>query len=811
MARVRKSVIIILIILMLLAAALVTAGYISSRQSFPQTEGVIQLPGLQAPVEVYRDSFGIPHIYAANTHDLFMAQGFIHAQDRFWQMEFWRRIGSGRLAEILGPSALESDRFIRTVGWHRAAAEEVELLSPDALAIMEAYAEGVNAYLETQTKPLSFEFTILGLTGVKIDPEPWTVLNTLTWAKVMAWDLSGNQNMELLRANVAARLGSDAVAQIVPAYNSDYPVIVPEPLTNATLDSIPAAAFDLNIFGEGFSLGSNNWVISGERTETGMPLLANDPHLGIQMPSIWYEIGLHCDPVGPECPFDVVGSSFASAPGVIIGHNERIAWGVTNLGPDVQDLFIERVNPENPNQYEFRGEWLDMDVIREEIEVSGEDDPVIVNVRITQHGPIINDVAGGTEDQWYFGWQPLALSWTALQPSRLMESVLHLDLAQNWDEFRDALRYWDVPSQNFVYADVDGNIGYQAPGRIPIRANGDGSIPVPGWSGDYEWMDYIPFDELPRSFNPEKGYVATANHAVVGVEYPYTITVDWAPGFRARRIVEMIESNDSISIGYIQSMQGNDNQIYVEDVLPFILELNPSDARLSEAVDLLRQWDGRTVRESAAAALFESLRIHMIDQVYGDELGERLLEKARPSLLTALVNTLPDADAVWFDDVYTQEVENRESILLRALEAAVDELSESLGKSMSKWRWGDLHRATFENQSLGQSGIGLIEAIFNRGPVEVDGSFFTVNNTGYDLGNSYDVAVVPSYRQIIDLADFSRSLSIHTTGQSGHAFHTHYDDMIDLWRNIQYHAMLWAKQDVIAASEAHLTLKPSDG
>jgi penicillin amidase len=283
MARVRKSVIIFMIIIILLAIALVIAGYISSRQSFPLTEGVIQLPGLQTPVEVYRDSFGIPHIYAANTHDLFMAQGFIHAQDRFWQMEFWRRIGSGRLAEILGPSALDSDRFIRTVGWHRTAAEEVELLSPDALAVMEAYAEGVNAYLETQTKPLSFEFTILGLTGVKIEPEPWTVLNTLTWAKVMAWDLSGNQNMELLRANVAARLGSDAVAKIVPAYNSDYPVIVPEPLTNVTLDSIPAAAFYLNIFGEGFSLGSNNWVISGERTESGMPLLANDPHLGIDL------------------------------------------------------------------------------------------------------------------------------------------------------------------------------------------------------------------------------------------------------------------------------------------------------------------------------------------------------------------------------------------------------------------------------------------------------------------------------------------------------------------------------------------------
>jgi penicillin amidase len=335
-------------------------------------------------------------------------------------------------------------------------------------------------------------------------------------------------------------------------------------------------------------------------------------------------------------------------------------------------------------------------------------------------------------------------------------------------------------------------------------------VPVPGWSGDYEWIDYIPFEELPYSFNPEKGYVATANHAIVGQDYPYTITLDWSPGFRARRIEEMIASYDTFSIHNFMVMQGDNTQVNVDDLLPTILELSPTDTKLAEAVDLLRAWDGRTVRESAAAALFESLRIHIIDEVYGDELGERLLEKARPSLLTALVNSLPDENTVWFDDIYTQEVETREVILLRALEASVNELSEKLGGSMSKWRWGDLHTATFENQSLGQSGISLIEALFNRGPVEVDGSFFTVNNTGYDPSVSYAVAMVPSYRQIIDMSDFSRSLSIHTTGQSGHAFHPHYDDMIDLWRNIEYHPMLWARQEITAATEAHLTLQPGD-
>ncbi|MBC8249842.1 MAG: penicillin acylase family protein, partial [Anaerolineales bacterium] len=488
LGKILKILGVLILIVVVLAAG---GGYFVIRRNFPASNGTIKVAGLESQVEVCRDSWGIPHIYAANPHDLFFAQGYVHAQDRFWQMEFWRRIGSGRLSEILGESALENDRFIRTVGWHRTAAQELEQLDDEMRVVLEAYAEGINAYISTQRGRLGLEFTILGLTGVKFDPEPWTPLDTLTWAKVMAWDLGGNMDSELLRAQVAARLGTPAVGAVVPPYPNDYPVIVPHPLTGATLDALPEAAFETHALGVGDDLGSNSWVVAGSRTETGMPLLANDPHLGIQMPSIWYEIGLHCDPVGLDCPYNVVGASFASTPGVVIGHNDHIAWGVTNLGPDVQDLFIERVNPENPNQYEYQGEWLDMEVVREEIRVAGEDEPVVVNARITHHGPIINDVAGGTEEDWAFGWQPLALSWTALQPGTLMRSVLLLDRATNWDEFREALSYWDVPSQNFVYADVEGNIGYQAPGRIPIRASGDGSMPVPGWTGEYEWVDYV--------------------------------------------------------------------------------------------------------------------------------------------------------------------------------------------------------------------------------------------------------------------------------------------------------------------------------
>ena len=817
MRRILLYVLLVLLVVVLVVGLLGFGwGFFTVRRAWPRTAGKVRVDGLQAEVTVVRDSWGISHIYASTPHDLFFAQGYVHAQDRFWQMEFWRRIGSGRLSEVLGESGLDSDRFIRTLGWHRTAAQELELLDDEVRTVLEDYAEGVNAYVSTHRGRLGLEFTLLGLTGVKFEPEPWTPINTLTWAKVMAWDLGGNREDELLRAQVAARLGTSAVGAIVPPYPDDYPVIVPHPLAGATLQAVPAAAFETHVLGKGDDLGSNNWVIAGSHTETGMPLLANDPHLSIQMPSIWYEIGLHCDPLGPDCPYNVVGASFASAPGVIIGHNDRIAWGVTNLGPDVQDLFIERVNPENPNQYEYQGKWLDMTIVREEIGVAGEEEPVVVFARLTRHGPIINDVAGGAEDEWAFGWQPLALSWTALQPGTLMQSVMLLDRAQNWEEFREALRYWDAPSQNFVYADVEGNIGYQSPGRIPIRASGDGSMPAPGWSGEYEWVDYIPFDELPRAFNPPEGYIVTANNAVVGRDYPYLLTVDWDPGYRARRIVELIEASTPVSLADVQAIQGDSSPVWAEDVLPHLLVLPASGpgpradnrTRLAQALELLRAWDRRAGRDSAGAALFEAFRLHLIDLTFGDELGGHLLEEARGSATVALVNLLADEASPWFDDVTTPEVETRDEILLRALEAAVEELTEMQGRNMARWRWGELHTATFKNQSLGKSGITFIENIFNRGPVEVDGTIATVNNTGYGLDSPYVVETVPSYRQIVDLADLARSVAMHTTGQSGHPYHRHYDDMIDSWRNIEYHPMLWQRADVEAAAEGTLVLRP---
>jgi penicillin amidase len=795
---------------LVLVVGLVGLGYgvTKVRRCWPKTRGTIEVDGLQAEVTVVRDQWGIPHIYASNSHDLFFAQGYVHAQDRFWQMEFWRRIGSGRLSEVLGESALGQDRFIRTVGWHRAAQRDLDQMDDEARSALEDYAAGVNAYVSTHQGRLGLEFAVLGLTGTQFEIEPWTPLDSVSWGKVMAWDLSGNREAELLRAHIADQLGTSVVDQLVPPYFDHYPVIVPNPPTEASLQTVPEVAVETLALGHGEHLGSNNWVISGERSETGTPLLANDPHLGIQMPSIWYEIGLHCEPVGPGCPYNVVGASFASTPGVIIGHNDRIAWGVTNLGPDVQDLFIERINPENPNQYAYRGEWRDMEIVREEIRVAGREDPVVLDVRLTHHGPIINDVAGGTEEAWSFGWQPLTLSWTALQPGTLVKSILLLDRAGDWEAFRKALSYWDVPSQNFVYADVEGNIGYQAPGRIPIRAAGDGTRPVPGWTGEYEWVDTIPFDDLPRAFNPAQGYIVTANNAVVEEDYAYLISQDWAPGYRACRICEMIEADATLSIEDLRKIQADNAPVWAREVLPYVTALSSDQPQLAEALDLLRAWDGHATRDSAGAALFEVFRLRLIDATAADELGEDLLTDARPEVRNALLNLLPDPASVWFDDVTTPETETRDDILLVALEEAVHDLSEMQGAKMGKWRWGDLHTASFENQSLGQCGIRPVESLFNRGPFPVDGTLATVNQGDYSLSDPYTVRSIASYRQIVDLGDLSRSVSMHTTGQSGHPFHRHYDDMIAPWRDVEHHPMLWAREDVEANAEATLVLTP---
>jgi penicillin G amidase len=843
MQRALRIIGIIAAVLIVLALILGGVWLGFSRRAYPKTTGTIEIEGISNPVEAYRDEFGVPHIYAQTPEDLFFAQGYVHAQDRFWQMEFWRRIGAGRLSELFGETSLSSDIFLRTMGFTKLAEQEYAQMDDDSRAIAQAYADGVNAYVSSR-KPeeLGLEFALLQIQGVDIEIEPWTPVNSLTWAKIMSYDLGGNMDDELIRVQMIRAVGLDMAADYYPAFRDDFPVIVPdEELDKLALpetahgNDYAAKLMALNpqfidgfdpssslAFGSGAGIGSNNWVISGDLTDTGMPLLANDPHLSIQMPSIWYEVGLHCvndqGEVGrtDSCPYEVRGYSFAGVPGVIIGHNDRIAWGFTNVGPDTQDLYIERINPENPNQYEVNGEWVDMELRSEEIRIEGQDEPYVLHVRSTRHGPLITDntyadEAGFSVGDDGIGYTALSLHWTALQQNNTFRSVWLLNRAENWDDFREALSYFDTPSQNIVYADVDGNIGYQMPGLIPIRAKGDGSLPVPGWTDDYEWTGFIPYDELPRAFNPEQGYIATANQPVVSENYPYLITVDFDRGYRAKRINQMILTDtDGISIEDIQAMQGDNLSLSALEVLPYLEDIRIEEPAQNAARDRLLNWDAQMHMDSPDAALYALFWMELVHKTFNDQLPQDLWPGGGAPSQDALYWLLQEEDNPWWDDITTPDtVETRDDILARAWSQGYSAGVETFGSNLDEWRWGALHTATFENATLGRSGIDLIESIFNRGPVAASGGSGMVNATNWSGTNPFDVSSVPSMRQIIDMGDLSNSLMVHTTGQSGHPGHKHYDDFIDPWRLIQFHSTLWLREAVEANAREHLTLKPA--
>jgi penicillin amidase len=818
---VRIGLIIIGMVLVLVLVTVVSGSY-AVKRPFPTTNDTLTLNGIQDEVTVYRDSFGVPHIYAGNQDDLFFAQGYVTAQDRFWQMEFWRHIGMGRISEIAGESALDQDKFIRTVGWNRMAEDYIDYYqqeAPEFIAILDAYSAGVNTYIDENRNNLPLQFQILGRVQDSWEIEPWQPVHTVAWGIVMANNLSGNWSNELTRARLYQELGQETVDTLIPGYPyHNRPVIAPtvdqvnEKASNSQREttSIPInwQAVNTNLIGElpdivkseinDPNVGSNNWVISGEHTKTGMPLLANDPHLGIQMPSIWYEVGLHA----PD--YNVRGFSFAGVPGVIVGHNENIAWGVTNVGPDTQDLFIEKRNPDNLNQVEFIGAWEEMETLEEIIKVNGGDD-VVLPVYITRHGPLISDVIeNGLTD-------PLALRWTAQEPSRILQSVILLNQAANFEEFREALRYWDTPSQNIIYADKQGNIGYQTPSRIPIRKNGDGLTPVPGWTGEYEWEGFIPYDELPTLYNPAQGYIVTANHAVVDKDYAHFIAYYWADGDRGLRIENMIEgrlaNGSKITPSDITAIQFDSKSLPAEIWVPLLVNLDSDDPQIQAALAQLSGWDYQERTDSVPAALFEIFYTHLFQNVLADEVGVDNVDTFTRQD-TFMYELATDLEASWWDNITTAEMETADEIMLQSISEAIDWLEENVGDDMDDWNWGKIHTVTFKDGVLGNSGVAPLEAIFNRGPHPLDGGSDLVNANSWRRREPAVVVSHPSMRMIVDMSDYEANQSVIPTGQSGHPYHPHYEDQMPLWLSGEYHPMLWSREAVMNAAVDTLVLVP---
>jgi len=758
----------------------------------PQTDGTVQIPGLTAEVKVVRDKSGVPHITAANTADLFMAQGYVTAQDRLWQMDFYRRIGAGRLSEVLGNDALGQDVFLRTIGLRRAASAELDSIPADGKLILESYAKGVSAFIDSHKDNLPIEFTLLGYS-----PEPWTVLDTLTWGKVMAYDLGGNYDREILRASLIDKLGAAQAAQLLPLTGAEgTPLIVPSGVSYQNMEQNMAlvdiqSKISALVGSELSGKGSNNWVVSGAKTTTGKPMLANDPHLGIRNPSIWYEVHL-------KAPgWNVAGVTFPGIPGVVIGHNERIAWGVTNVGGDTQDFYLEKINPANPKQYEYQGTWQDLQIVREEIKIAGKPSKNL-DVRITRHGPIMNDAIDSINKS-----QPLALKWVALGNSPLVNAVLNYDRATNWQTFRTALKDFNIAGQNFVFADVDGNIGYQLTGLWPTRAKGDGLMPVPGWTGEYEWTGVIPFDSLPSVYNPPTNFIATANQRPAPFE-KFPGGQEFDPGWRAQRITQLLQAKEKLSLEDLGAIQRDVMSIPGKEIASYLGKLPETDPKLSSAIKRLREWDGRLTADSVPGALYKVTYTYMLENMFKAKLGDVYEDYIGDGAahLPTVFSLLKDAQNPWWG------TGGRDALLQKSLGQAIDYLNGKFGGNSDDWKWGKLHTVSFAQTPIGNALPFPLSALINLKTVEQAGDSSTVAAASYRYDKPYNQTSGVSFRGLMNLANFDDSLITNTTGQSGQPFGKHYGDNIDDWITGRYHPFLFSAAAIDKLKDTTLTLQP---
>ncbi len=766
--------------------------------ALPPVEGELRLAGLHGRVEVVRDRWGVPHIYAQDEHDLFLAQGFVMASDRTFQIEFMCRVGTGRLSEAFGDLTLHLDRFTRTVGWGRAAAALTAARTPAELDALEPFARGQMAWRERMTA-FPPEYVVMALEPLRAESvEEMLVLGGGAQV-LLSYTLSRNWDIELVRAQIAEQLGPGAVLDL-------FPDIPPNPGAvqagkrwgHSPLEYLSRAPQ----FPGG---GSNNWVVDGTRTVSGKPLLANDPHLLVQLPSIWYEVHLSCPTLNAS------GVALPFAPGVVIGHNERIAWGFTNVEGDVMDLYLERLNDDG-TAARYDDAWEPVTVHREEIGIRGRPEPEVLLVPETRHGPILDSYMVGIAEQTVVPLrETYALQWVGAERGTSVESVLGINRARDFEEFRASLRGWECPGQNMVYADVDGNIGYQLTGTYPMRRKGDGSFPVPGWTSEFGWDGWVPFEELPWAFNPPEGFLATANNRVHDLSYPHVITRDWMPPGRVTRIAELLTETDRHTPESFARILMDTVSPTARETAPHLAEVEPAGDRQKEAIALIAEWDHDLATGSAAAAIYQAWCGQIADLVLRDSLGDELFSHyygrrqwANTFRHQVLPEILAHPTAKWWGGNGRQA---RDEVLRRALDAALDELTERLGEDVATWRWGELHTVTFAGRL---AMIPDLAELFTAGVVEMGGDDDTVCQALYEPESGYGVAVIPSWRQIMDLADPEDSVGTHTVGQSGNPVSPHFADLLPLWSAGEHHPLPLRRTGVDAIAESTLVLEPED-
>lgn len=771
--------------------------------------------GLNERVEILLDKHGIPHIYAQNESDLFRAQGYMHARDRLWQMEQNRRIARGTLAEVFGDQAFDVDRFSRIIGFRRAAQAEAALLDAATLATVEAYVAGINAYIDGNPGRWGAEFNLL-----RFGAERWQVEDVVALHKLFAWSLSANWESELTRLQLMAQVGPMRAAELEPDYPVKTPVILEAVGSSEMTRLLSTAGLLLNEYEKikqwvgqpSAGMGSNSWVIAPKHSQNRRAMLCNDPHLALQIPGVWYENVLHCPPL------DVSGVSYPGLPGVLIGHNEEIAWGLTNAFVDVQDLYLERADDNDPTRFEFGGEWESATVLEERIRVRRQSELHVEKVVITRHGPLISNLIGENSALS----QPLSLRWTGHLPTQGIRSVLQLNRAQDWDAFVAALSEWGLAPQNVTYADRDGNIGYLLAGAIPIRRQNLGIIPAPGWDGGHEWTGMVPPNELPRLFNPPSGRIVTANNKIVGDDYHHFMGVDYLPGWRAARLEEILAEKERYSLRDMEEMQLDVTSKFAAVLTPFFAQLNSDDPFIKVAIGYLRRWTFQMDAESTASLILHYAMLCLLDEVYGNKLNtlrDPYLGVTRSPIF--LVNSYAhratlkliellaaEEESPWYTDMETQRHRTRDEVLYAALAQAVKMIRSELGDNARRWNWGRVHQVRYTHP-LGS--VRLFKSLFNRGPFPVGGDATTPNQTSYaphfPLGF---VQATASYRQIYDVGMWDQAKAVTTSGQSGHPMSANYADQITMWLEGVYHPMPWSREAVRTAAKNRIELLPAE-
>lgn len=803
----KKIILGLLAALFVLLIGIAIISYWILTKPLPEYEGSENVKSISSNIKIYRDSSAVPYIIAAKETDAAFALGYVHAQERMFQMDITRRAGEGRLAEILGSRAAPFDKMFRTIGIYEISEKIYPELNPRSKELLDAYADGVNEYLRLNNDNYSVEFDVLGYTPYKWKPE-----HSISIAKLMAWELNISLWTDVAFSHLVQKIGAEKAAEILPQFPENTPVIIPDHLEKISMIGTGLVETDKQFrkfFGiEGTHIGSNNWVINSKRSQSGKPIIANDPHLAFSIPGKWYVAVIRAGEWNAE------GFTIPGLPGIVIGKNENISWVLTNVMADDADFYVEKLDTSG-TKYFMDNAWNSLTIKKDTIVVKDSSD-IIYDIRKTHRGPIISEIhpynvlfpdsSRSTAD--------ISMNWTALNVSDELYAIYSVNTAGNWTEFKEALRYFTAPGQNFVYADKEDNIGYVCAVKLPIRSNNSPTLIFDGTSSGSDWQGFVDYNEMPKLFNPDNNYIASANNKTVK-SFPYHISNIWEPPSRIDRIVELLGSKEKHSVKDFKKYQMDFYSHYAKIITPYILDAfkntKINDPNLNLSLELLKNWNFVMDKYDQAPTIFLVFFQNLLENIFIDEMGESLFKEYIfiANVPYRIVEQMfRENNSIWFDNVKTETYETRDVIIRESLSGTLSELEEKFGGDIAQWQWLNLHTLTFMHPFSGVSPI--VDKIVNVGPFTIGGDGTTIFNTEYSFTDPYKNKLGPSMRYIFDFSKPDEFEFILPTGQSGHIMSDHYSDMTSKWLEGKYIKLKTDNESIVSPNNHLLLLVPGD-